>query len=165
MLRKLCHVSLLAFTLAGVTAGPAEAENIITDCGAMIRSRVITNSSPVRTSSTSYIKLATTSIVVPGGQTRCIKALVTAETFCAGPGGVLDFCDVKVTLNGAETMRPAGGNFKALDSEHNTSSGHAYEWVKRVGEGTYAISLEIRVRDSRTVFEVDDMTFDVQQLF
>jgi hypothetical protein len=159
------HLRLLVLIAVAAMAATAKAENIITDCGAMIKSRAITNSSPVRTSSTTYVKIATTSVTVPGGQTRCIKVLVTAETFCAGPGNVSDFCDIRVTLNGIETMLPAGGNFKAMDSEDNTSSGHAYEWVRRVGGGTYAVSLEVRVRDSRSIFEVDDMTFDIQQLF
>ena len=155
---------LLAATVVAATTATAKAANIVTDCGTLIGSRVITNSSPVRTSSTTYVKLATTNITVPSGQTQCIKVLVTAETFCAGPGNIFDFCDIRVTLNGVETMRPAGGNFKAMDSEDNSSSGHAYEWVRRVSAGTHTISLEIRVRDSRSVFEVDDLTFDVQQL-
>ena len=158
-------VFLLAATVIAATTASAKAENILTDCGALIGSRVITNSSPVRTSSTTYVKLAATTITVPSGQTRCIKVLVTAETFCAGPGNVLDFCDIRVTLNGVETMRPAGGNFKAMDSEDNSSSGHAYEWVRRISGGAHTIALEIRVRDRRSIFEVDDLTFDVQQLF
>ena len=144
--------------------GTSVAEAIVTDCGALISSRTITNNSPIRTSLQTYIKLATTTVTVPSGQSRCIKVLVTAKTFCAGPGQILDFCDIRVTLNGVETMQPAGGNFKAMDSEDNTSSGHAYLWVRRIGPGTHSLSLEVRVRDSRSVFEVDDLTFDVQQL-
>ena len=141
--------------------GTTIAEAIVTDCGAFISSRTVTNNSPIRTSLQTYIKLAKT---VPSGQSRCVKVLVTAKTFCAGPGQILDFCDIRVTLNGVETMQPAGGNFKAMDSEDNTSSGHAYLWVRRIGPGTHSLSLVVRVRDSRSVFEVDDLTFDVQQL-
>ena len=154
---------LVALALSLFTA-TAKAEIVVTECGALISSRVLTNSSPVRTSSPSYVKIATTNVIVPAGQTRCIKVLVTAETFCAGPGQIFDFCDIRLTLNGVETMQPPGGNFKTMDSEDNTSSGHAYEWVRRVSAGNYTLSVEIRVRDSRSVFEVDDLTFDVQQL-
>ena len=155
---------LIALALSLFTA-TAKAEIVVTECGALISSRVLTNSSPVRTSSPSYVKIATTNVIVPAGRNRCIKVLVTAETFCAGPGQIFDFCDIRLTLNGVETMQPSGGNFKAMDSEDNTSSGHAYEWVRRVSAGTHTLSVEIRVRDSRSVFEVDDLTFDVQQLF
>ena len=40
-------------------------------------------------------------------------------------------------------------------------SAHAYEWVKRVGEGPHIVRIERRVGNAATSFWWDDWTFDV----
>ena len=99
-----------------------------------------------------------TQVVVPDGQSRCIKVRFTAESACEGPGAA-DFCYVRALIDGVP-MDPNGGGFQALDSEDGTASAHAYEWVKRVGEGPHTVRIERRVGNAATMFWADDWTFD-----
>ena len=63
------------------------------------------------------------------------------------------------TIDGAP-MNPIGGGFEALDSEDGTASAHAYEWIKRVGEGLHTVRIERSVGNATTRFWTDDWTFD-----
>ena len=102
---------------------------------------------------------AATQVVVPDGQSRCIKVLLTAETAC-GITNAPDLCYVRALVDGVP-MDPNGAGFQAMDSEDSTASAHAYEWIKRVGEGAHIIRIEQRVRNAATTFYKDDWTFDV----
>jgi len=57
----------------------------------------------------------------------------TAEAACAGSSGT-DFY-VRALINGVE-MFPRGGGFQTLESEDTSSTGHAYECVRRVVPAT-----------------------------
>ena len=77
------------------------------------------------------------------------------------PGeGAPDFCYVRALVDGVP-MDPNGAGFEAMDSEDGTASAHAYEWVKRVGEGPHTVRIEQRVGNGATTFWVDEMTFDI----
>ena len=38
-------------------------------------------------------------------------------------------------------MDPDGAGFMTIDSEDATGDGHAFEWIKRVGDGPHVIEL------------------------
>ena len=146
----------------GTPPGDPPPSNLITTtCGPNQTSIVKTESSPSTTKSVNFVPLpgANTQIVVPDGQSRCVKVLLTAETACQSdlPD---DFCYVRALIDGVP-MDPNGANFQALDSEDGTASAHAYEWVKRVGDGPHTVRIERRVGNASTMFWTDDWTFDV----
>ena len=130
-------------------------------CGPNQTSIVKTDASPTTTNVVAYTPLAgaATQIVVPDGQSRCVKVLLTAETACQGPLAA-DTCYVRALIDGAP-MDPDGANFQEMDSEDGTASAHAYEWVKRVGDGNHIVRIERRVGNAATTFWTDDWTFDV----
>jgi hypothetical protein len=134
---------------------------VTTSCGPNQTSIVKTDQTPTTTSSVPFAPMpgAATQIVVPNGQSRCVKVLLTAETACQSdlPS---DFCYVRALLDGAP-MDPNGGGFQALDSEDGTASAHAYEWIKRVGAGQHTVRIERRVDNAATTLWTDDWTFDV----
>ena len=143
--------------------GPPQAPgpNVVTvACGPNQTSIVKTDASPTATSAVAFQQLAgaVTQIVVPDGQSRCVKVLLTAETACQSdlPD---DFCYVRALIDNVP-MDPNGANFQALDSEDGTASAHAYEWVKRVGDGPHTVRIERRVGNAATMFWTDDWTFD-----
>lgn len=142
--------------------GPLPPSNLVTTtCGPQQTSIVKTQSSPSITNSVAFqpVPGAATQIVVPEGQSRCVKVLLTAETACEVTGGD-DFCHVQALLDGAP-MNPNGTGFQTLQSEDGTAEAGAYEWIKRVGEGAHVIRLERRVDNALTSFWWDDWTFDV----
>jgi hypothetical protein len=143
--------------------GPPQAPgpNVVTTaCGANESSIVKTDASPTTENSVAFQQLpgAVTQIVVPQGKSRCVKVLLTAETACQGPLAA-DSCYVQALIDGAP-MNPNGAGFQTLDSEDGTASAHAYEWVKRVGEGQHIVRIERRVGNAATTFWTDDWTFD-----
>ena len=103
-----------------------------TACGPNETSIVKTESSPSITNSVNWVPLrgAATQVVVPDGQSRCIKVLLTAETACEVTNAP-DFCYVRALVDGVP-MDPNGAGFQTMDSEDGTASAHAYEWIKRV---------------------------------
>ena len=146
----------------GSPGGAQPPSNLVTHvCGPEQTSIVKTESSPSGTSSVPWAPLpgANAQIVVPDGQSRCVKVLLTAETACEETNAA-DFCYVRALVDGVP-MDPDGANFQAMDSEDGTASAHAYEWVKRVGEGPHIVRIERRVGNAATSSWWDDWTFDV----
>jgi hypothetical protein len=133
---------------------------ITTACGPNQTSIVKTDATPTATSSVPFQQLpgAVTQFGVPDGQSRCVKVLLTAETACQSDLAA-DFCYVRALVDGVP-MDPNGGGFQAMDSEDGTASAHAYEWIKRVGEGPHTVRIERRVGNAATTFWTDDWTFD-----
>jgi hypothetical protein len=146
----------------GSPPAPLPASNVVTTvCGPTQTSIVKTETSPSITSAVNWVPLtgAATQVAVPDGQSRCIKVLLTAETACqvtAAP----DFCYVRALVDGVP-MDPDGAGFQAIDSEDGSASAHAYEWIKRVGDGAHIVRIERRVGNGATAFWADDWTFDV----
>ena len=96
---------------------------------------------------------------VPANQSRCVKVLLTAETSCTD-SNANDYCYVQAQIDGAP-MDPDGAGFMTIDSEDVTADGHAFEWVKRVGEGPHTIQITRAVDNAATTFTHDDWTMDV----
>jgi hypothetical protein len=146
----------------GSPPAPLPPSNVITTtCGPNQTSIVKTETSPSITNSVNWVPLpgAATQVVVPDGQSRCIKVLLTAETVCEQTNAA-DFCYVRALVDGVP-MDPNGAGFQAIDSEDGTASAHGYEWIKRVGEGPHIVRIERRVGNAATAFWADDWTFDV----
>jgi len=59
-------------------------------------------------------------------------------------------------------MDPNGAGFQVMDSEDPSASAHAYEWVKRVGEGPHTVEIQWRVLNAGTSSYADDWTFDTE---
>jgi len=133
---------------------------VTTACGPNQTSIVKTDASPTTTNSVEFEQVPdlVTHVAVPDGQSRCIKVLLTAETACQGPLPD-DFCYVRALVDGVP-MNPIGNGFQALDSEDGTASAHAYEWIKRVGEGVHTVEIRRNVGAATTRFWTDDWTFD-----
>jgi hypothetical protein len=140
---------------------PAGPNVITTACGPNQTSIVKTDATPTTTNSVANQQMpgAVTQFSVPDNQSRCVKVLLTAETACQSDLPA-DFCYVRALIDGVP-MDPNGANFQAMDSEDGTASAHAYEWVKRVGEGAHIVRIERRVGNAATTFWTDDWTFDV----
>ena len=152
-LKQLCSAAmfLVAATLAssgsyaqapdGSSAVPKEQAEVVvtTSCGTQFASRLVTQNALASTNSTIFRNLTSTTFAVPSGSARCIKVLFTAEAACAGSANP-DFCYVRALINGVE-MFPQGGGVQALQSEDSSSAGHAFEWIRRVGPGTYTITI------------------------
>ena len=146
----------------GSPPGAQPPSNLVTyTCGPEQTSIVKTESSPSGTSSEPFVPLpgANAQVVVPEGQSRCIKVLLTAETACEITAAD-DFCYVRALVDGVP-MDPNGAGFQAMGSEDGTAEAGAYEWIKRVGEGPHIVRIERRVLDNTTRFWWDDWTFDV----
>jgi hypothetical protein len=147
--------------------GPPAAGGMLinTPCGDYTQPNLVrTQSAPSLTSSVGYVNLPGSGFGfnVPAGASRCVKVLFTAETSCTGYAGP-DYCYVQALLDGAP-MDPDGANFQAMDSEDDTASAHAYEWVGRVGPGAHNLVIQQRVGNPNTVFRTDDWTQDIQIL-
>ena len=99
---------------------------------------------------------------MPAGTTRCIKVVFTGEAGCFGSSGP-DFCYIRAIANGG-VMSPNGGSEQVFSSEDSTAEAHAYEWINRLGPGTYNIAIQGRVASSATDFFLDDWTFEVETL-
>jgi hypothetical protein len=143
--------------------GPPQAPgpNVMTTaCGPNQTSIVKTDASPTTENAVAFQQMpgAVTQFGVPDGQSRCVKVLLTAETACQSQLAA-DFCYVRAVIDGAP-MDPNGAGFQAMDSEDGTASAHAYEWVKRVGEGVHTVRIERRVGNAATTFWTDDWTLD-----
>ena len=131
-----------------------------TNCGPNVNSIVKTDASPTTTNAVEFEQHPglVTQFVVPDGQSRCVKVLLTAETACQGAAAT-DYCYVRALVDGVP-MDPNGAGFQAMDSEDANASAHAYEWVKRVGDGPHIVRIERRVGNAATTFWSDEVTFD-----
>ena len=132
------------------------------NCGPVQQSIVKTQNHPVTTSAMAFVPVPGMQwgVQVPDGQTRCLKLLYTAESACTGWAGGNDFCYIRALVDGVP-MDPDGQNFQAFDSEDATASAHAYEWIKRVGEGNHLVTIERRVGNAATIFTLDEETGDL----
>ena len=125
---------------------------ITTTCGPN-QTSIVKTEPAVDDQSVNFVPLpgANTQVVVPAGQSRSVKVLLTAETACRKTDA-RDFCYVRALADGVP-MDPDGAGFQAMDSEDGTASAHAFEWVKRLGEGPHIIRIEQRVARRHDVLQ------------
>lgn len=164
-------LALLAGTASVATAqvvnndhdrGPLAGVVIDHTCGQEQGNVVRTQSTQGSTNSVNPVAFPNSvmTINVPDGASRCVKVLFTVETSCTGNAGAFDYCRVQALIDGAP-MDPDGAGFMTIDSEDVTADGHAFEWVKRVGEGPHTIQITRAVDNAATTFTHDDWTMDV----
>jgi hypothetical protein len=153
----------VAQAITASDGGPVNAggQYLQTQCGQEVANVIRTQSTPGTTSSVPWVNLPGTqyAFAVPDNATRCVKVLLTAETSCSDYAGP-DYCYVQALIDGVP-MDPDGANFQAMDSEDDSASAHAYEWVKRVGPGNHVLVIQQRVGNANTVFRTDDWTQDI----
>jgi hypothetical protein len=136
---------------------------LTTTCGPNVGSTLVTQSTPMTMNMVPFQPLpgASVTVDVPDGKEQCIKVLFTAETAC-GLTANPDFCYVRARID-ATPMDPNGSPHQAIDSEDATASAHAFEWVAdHVQPGPHTVTIDWRVRNAGTPFDIDDWTMDVQ---
>lgn len=138
--------------------GPNNGQLRVTACGPNNSSTVVTQSTTAVYNNVNPMVLPGTVVQFNAPAGKCVKVLLTAETACS-PGG---FCFVRAQLDNT-WMDPDGAAFQVIDSDDNSASGHAYEWVGRtVANGNHTVRLFHRVDAAATNFHIDDWTWDVQ---
>jgi hypothetical protein len=145
----------------GGPAGPTPGGLVQTPCGAELQNLVRTQNAPTVTSAVNPVVIPGTPFpfAVPANASRCVKVLLTAETSCTD-SNANDWCYVQALIDGVP-MNPDGAGFMAIDSEDSTASGHAFEWIDRVGPGNHVLTIVQRVGNANTVFRLDDWTQDI----
>jgi len=143
----------------------AQAGLSVRTCGPAINSVVTTQNNLTTTSSASFVDLPgavqNISVQLSAGTLGCVKVVFTAEAACLGSAAGGNICFIQALLDDVP-MQPQGGGRQAFISQDVTASAHAYEWVRRVGEGNHVVRIQQRVGDVNTAFEFDDWTFDIQ---
>ena len=158
-------VAILATTTILMPIPAAQAGLSVRTCGPAINSVVTTQNNLTTTSSASFVDLPgavqNISVQLSAGTLGCVKVVFTAEAACLGSAAGGNICFIQALLDDVP-MQPQGGGRQAFISQDVTASAHAYEWVRRVGEGNHVVRIQQRVGDTNTVFEIDDWTFDIQ---
>ena len=161
-------VAILATTTILMPIPAAQAGLSVRTCGPAINSVVTTQNNLTTTSSASFVDLPgavqNISVQLSAGTLGCVKVVFTAEAACLGSAAGGNICFIQALLDDVP-MQPQGGGRQAFISQVSqdvTASAHAYEWVRRVGEGNHVVRIQQRVGDTNTVFEIDDWTFDIQ---
>jgi hypothetical protein len=122
-----------------------------------------TSSSASTTTSTAYADLAGSAqtITVPAGEQARVYVLFTAESRCTG-GGALQYCGVRILVDGNELTPAVGGDF-AFDSNENGTANAGYlasHALARVSDelaaGNHQVKVQIRTTSAATTFRVDD---------
>jgi hypothetical protein len=135
---------------------------ITTACGSLVSSTVKTNIGAALFQSTTFAVVpgANTTVSVPPGQSRCVKVTFTASTSCTNG---TNSCFI-VARDSGTLMNPANP-FRAIDADSGIqNAAHSLEWVRRIGAGNHAISVQVRVSSADTDFQIADWTMDVQVL-
>lgn len=132
-------------------------------CGAVVSSTIRTQnerSNPLLSSETFVpVPGAAVDVVVPSGESRCIKVRFTAEAACYG--GDSNYCYVRALRSGVP-LPPNGSDTQALVSRAPFAGGYTHDWVTRAGAGTHRIVLQGRTSESTTQFDLDDWSFEVE---
>jgi len=165
-MRSNLAIAMAALTISGLTVlalpGGARALPLITKCGGTLDSNFATNNNRTTVSSTSFVDLHTTDFGITAGDlSGCALVLFTAETSCKGASKA-DLCYVQALDNGVP-MKPAGP--QVLDSESQTPSTHAFEWISRgLLKGVHNFTIQVKVGASGTTLVLDSWTLQVQLL-
>ncbi|HSV69552.1 MAG TPA: hypothetical protein VLI72_05530 [Methylibium sp.] len=103
-LRAACALTLLALGAAALPAHAAADGRRQFDSGAQISKRVVTNTIPLTTTSTSFVGLpgGATRVTVPANRTVLISATLDAETRCSGGETELNWCELQIRIGSLE---------------------------------------------------------------
>jgi hypothetical protein len=136
-------------------------------CSTLDQVRILTEDEVQVTRSTAFTTLTGVTVTISGAHNHCIKVLFTANTICR-KSAAGDFCYVRALHqeNGGtpEPMHPDGQSFQAIASEASAPQSHTFKWITFV-EGPneqHTLSIQWRVKNSATVFRINDWTMDVE---
>jgi hypothetical protein len=131
-------------------------------CGATLKSVVKTETSQFTTQSTTFVSLpgAAVTVVVPAGETRCVKARLYVVASCTETAAN-DLCAIRMDDVGIGVFDPA---INGIDIAPGgvAPAAYAFQWVKVLGEGTHQIRPRIAVQNAMTTFTIKFWTFDVE---
>ena len=122
-----------------------------------------TSTAAATTTSTGFVDLAgaAETVTVPAGEQSRLYVLFTAESRCTG-GGALQFCGVRVLVDGNE-ISPAAGNDFAFDSNESGTANAGYlasHALARVTDtlpaGNHTVKVQFRSTTAATTLRLDD---------
>jgi hypothetical protein len=163
MIRHFCKLLSLATVLA--VAGEttiSQAAPIVHACGPVIKSRVKTETAEFFTSSTSFVNVTgtQTAVVVPAGQTYCVKIRFSAVMQCSATASV-DRCVIRV-LAGASLADPALDVVVFAGEDGGNYGVRSFQWVKELGPGRHVVRAQAKVQNAVTMFNIRTWTLDVE---
>jgi hypothetical protein len=131
-------------------------------CGPILKSVVKTETSEFTTQSASFVSLpgSTINVVVPAGETRCIKARLYVVASCSD-AAANDLCAIRVGVVGGDVFDPPINGIDIAPSGVPPAA-YAFQWVKVLGEGTHKIRPMAAVQNAMTTFTIKFWTFDVE---
>jgi hypothetical protein len=163
---RIVKTCLLAMLLATVMAGIARAEIVTRNCGAPIRSTVVTGNETFETTSRTFIRLrgAVATVTVPAGQTLCVKVRFTAGVTCKGSSGN-EACFIRAVVDDNE-MNPQPSGNQGLSGRLLRPVGLGYQWMRSLNEGQHVIQIRVRALDVPETITVgiNDWMMDVEVL-
>jgi hypothetical protein len=147
-------------------AGIARAEIVTRNCGAPIRSTVVTGNQIFETTSKTFTRLrgAVATVTVPAGQTLCVKLRFTAGVTCKGSSGN-EACFIRALADNDE-MNPQPSGNQGLSGRLVRPIGLGYQWLRLLGEGQHVIQIQVRALDvpETITVGVNDWMMDVEVL-
>jgi hypothetical protein len=171
--RRALGLGIVAVVVLG--AGVAMAAPITSGGGAINQVRVVTETNGFTTASESFVNLpgAATTITAPSSGALLLMDF-TSESVCLRVGGVaaLDWCSVRILVDGVEAHPAAGSNFAFDSTDNGTTSpafseSHSLDRTRRVGPGNHHIQVQVQAVDignnSNLQFGVDDWSLTVQR--
>jgi hypothetical protein len=158
-----CRKLLFIATVLAVACQMSESQAapVSHSCGAVIKSRVKTETVPFATSSTPFVNVpgGQIPVVVPAGKTYCVKIRFSAQMRCTDSAAG-DECFIRA-LAGANMADPAinGITFSAEDATYSVRS---FQWIKELGAGTHNVRVQAAVQNAATSFSIQAWTLDVE---
>jgi|tagenome__1003787_1003787.scaffolds.fasta_scaffold20829793_2 hypothetical protein len=163
---RIIKTCLLATLLAAAMAGMARAEIVSRNCGAPIRSTIVTGNQIFETTSKTFTRLrgAVATVTVPAGQTLCVKLRFTAGVTCRGSSGN-EACFIRALADNDE-MNPQPSGNQGLSGRLLRPIGLGYQWLRLLGEGQHVIQIQVRTLNVPETISVgiDDWMMDVEVL-
>jgi hypothetical protein len=119
----------------------AGAATVTTQCGASIRSFTKTNIDFFSSSSESPVNItgASANVIVPAGQTRCVRVRFSAVANCPNSCFLRAFANSN-ELNPSWVVNP----LRFSNDLMNSGTAHSFEWAERLGPGTYLVRISFQ---------------------
>lgn len=128
--------------------------------------RIKSNTGFFQTTSTDWVDVtgAGFNMAVPQGEQKTFIAEFSAESYCdLGTAGV-NWCSVRIVIDGAEMLPASGENF-AFDSVATSNdyweSHSMIRYAADVGPGQHTFQVQAKTNGADTYFAVDDWVFMV----
>jgi hypothetical protein len=137
---------------------PQLAEQLTATKGAQ-RLTTLTQTSAAITSSSAFVSLGSTTIMIPSGQTGRLLATFSGEALCNGtaPG----WCTVRILADGVEMSPAANAEFVFASPGHLWESKSMDRISVVLGPGVKTITVQWRIVSPATSFRLDDWQLTV----